>query len=188
MTRVSRALQRHDLSRDGTNFVASHLEVRIRSPVRPVFLIEVFQRILNRYSHGQSYHCTYHVTRSNVQLHEATCQRYLPKHQKPMVGCNKSGARTAWADVLYSLDGRRIRFSFITHNLSADVIARVHKLPALTQCGVLSLAWCVMGGEDTDISSLVQVQWCHSLGIALVQTTCIIAAGNEKATKSALCS
>ena len=46
-------------------------------------------------------------------------------------------------------------------------------------CGVC-LACCVMGGEDTDISSVVQVQRRHTLGIPLVQTTCIAAAGNEK--------
>ena len=42
-----------------------------------------------------------------------------------------------------------------------------------------------MGGEDTDIPSVVQVSDVI-LDIALMQTTCLAAAGNEKATKSAL--
>ena len=40
---------------------------------------------------------------------------------------------------------------FLCFKQSADNIARVHKLPALGQCGVC-LAWCVMGGKDTDSS------------------------------------
>ena len=76
-------------------------------------------------------------------------------------------------------------------------------LPTLGQCRVC-LVWCVWRGAYTDISSVVQeskelivlfstsghpvqrLSWLHTLGIALVQTTCIPAARNEKATKSAL--
>ena len=39
---------------------------------------------------------------------------------------------------------------------SADIIARVHNLPALEQCGVC-LAWCVRREDDTDMPSVVQV-------------------------------
>ena len=52
----------------------------------------------------------------------------------------------------------------LSHEQSTELIAHVHKLPALGQCGVC-LVWCVMGGEDTDIPSIVQVQWRHTLGI-----------------------
>ena len=44
--------------------------------------------ILNRHSHGHSYLCTYHVTRSDNQLHESTFQHYT-EHQKPMMDFNK---------------------------------------------------------------------------------------------------
>ena len=49
--------------------------------------------ILNLHNHGHSYLCTYHMTRCDVQLHEATFQRHT-EHKKPMIGCNKTGART----------------------------------------------------------------------------------------------
>ena len=41
-----------------------------------------------------------------VQLHETTFQHHT-EHQKPMIGCNKIGARTVCANVLYFLDGLR---------------------------------------------------------------------------------
>ena len=40
--------------------------------------------------------------------------------------------------------------------------------------------------EEMDIPSIVQIQWRYTLGIALVQKTCIAAAGNEKATQFVL--
>ena len=64
------------------------------------------------------------------------------------------------------------------HEQSVDIIALIHKLPALGQCRIY-LAWCVRGGEDMDIPSVVK----HSdviLGIPLVQTTCMAEADNEK--------
>ena len=45
--------------------------------------------ILNRHSHDYSYLYTYHVTRSDVQLHGATFQHHT-EHQKSMIGCNKT--------------------------------------------------------------------------------------------------
>ena len=45
--------------------------------------------ILNRHSHGHSYLCTYHVTRFDVQLHEATFQ-YHTEHQNPTIGCKQN--------------------------------------------------------------------------------------------------
>ena len=54
---------------------------------------------LNRQSRGHCYLCTYHVTRSDVQLYEETFQ------QKPIIVCNKTGTRTVFANVLYFPDG-----------------------------------------------------------------------------------
>ena len=65
--------------------------------------------ILNQHSHGHSYLCTYHVTRSDVQLREATFQHHT-EHQKPVIGCNKTGGRTVCANFLYFLDGPRRLF------------------------------------------------------------------------------
>ena len=62
--------------------------------------------ILNRHNHGHSYLCTYNATRSDVQLNEATFQHHS-EHQKPMIGCNKTGARTVGANILYFLYGLR---------------------------------------------------------------------------------
>ena len=62
--------------------------------------------ILNRHSHDHSYLCTYRVTRSDVQLYEATFQHHT-EHQKPKIGCNKIGARTVCENVLYFPDGLR---------------------------------------------------------------------------------
>ena len=45
--------------------------------------------------------------KSDVQLHETTFQHHT-EHQKPMIGCNKTGVRTICENVLYSLDGPRI--------------------------------------------------------------------------------
>ena len=59
--------------------------------------------ILNRYSHGHNYLCTYHVTRSDVQLHEAIVN--ITQHEKPMIGYNKTGVQTVCANVLYFQDG-----------------------------------------------------------------------------------
>ena len=63
--------------------------------------------ILNRHRHDHNYLCTCHVTRSDVQLHEATFQHHT-EHQKLMIGCNKTGARIVCADVLYFLNVLRI--------------------------------------------------------------------------------
>ena len=43
--------------------------------------------------------------------------------------------------------------STVSYKQSADIIARIHKLPALGQCGVC-LAWCVMGGENSTFPQL----------------------------------
>ena len=47
--------------------------------------------------------CTYHVTRSDVQLHEATFQHHT-EYQKPMIGCKEIGAWTVCGNVVYSMD------------------------------------------------------------------------------------
>ena len=62
-------------------------------------------RIVRNNSH--SYLCTYHMTRSDVKRHEGTFQ-YHTEHQKPMIGCNKTGERAVCTNVLYFLDGPRI--------------------------------------------------------------------------------
>ena len=59
--------------------------------------------ILNRHSHGHSYLCTYQVTRSDIQLLDAISN--ITEDQKPMIGCNKTGARTVCAYIVYFLDG-----------------------------------------------------------------------------------
>ena len=52
------------------------------------------------------------MTRSDVQLHEATFQHHT-EHQKPMIGCNKTGTRTVCANVPYFLDGSHMVRSII---------------------------------------------------------------------------
>ena len=59
--------------------------------------------ILNRHSHDHSYLWTYHVTRSDVQLHGAIFKITL--NTRNLMGCNKTGAWTVYATVLYFLDG-----------------------------------------------------------------------------------
>ena len=52
--------------------------------------------------------CTYHVTRSDVQLHEANFQHHT-EYKKTLIGWKKiTAARTACANVHYFLDGPRI--------------------------------------------------------------------------------
>ena len=59
--------------------------------------------ILNRHRPGHSYLCTYHVTRSDPQLHEQLFN--ITQHQKPMISCNKTDARIVCTNVLYFLNG-----------------------------------------------------------------------------------
>ena len=61
--------------------------------------------ILNRHSHGHSYVCTYHVT--NLTTAWSNFQ-HRTEHTKPAIGCNKTGAWTVCANVVYLLDGLRI--------------------------------------------------------------------------------
>ena len=71
--------------------------------------------ILNHHNHGHSYLCTYHVTRPDVQLHETTIQHHT-EHYKPMIGCNKTGARTVCTNFLYFLDGLRTYILTLTNH------------------------------------------------------------------------
>ena len=50
------------------------------------------------HNNSHSYLCTNHVIRPGVQLHEATFQHHT-EHQKPMIGCNKTGAWTVCANI-----------------------------------------------------------------------------------------
>ena len=56
------------------------------------------------WNNSHSYLCNYHATRSGVQLHKATFQHHT-EHQKPMIGCNKTGVQTVCTNVLYFLNG-----------------------------------------------------------------------------------
>ena len=51
--------------------------------------------ILNRHSHGHSYLCTCHVTKSHIQLHEATFQHHNDwLQQNRCVNCTCKGSLT----------------------------------------------------------------------------------------------
>ena len=59
--------------------------------------------ILNRHSHGHSYLCTYHVTRSDIQLHETIFNITLNTRNQWQL--EENSAWTVCANVLYFLDG-----------------------------------------------------------------------------------
>ena len=82
--------------------------------------------ILNRHSHGHSYLWTYHVTRSDVELHETAFQHHT-EHQKPIIGCNKTGVQTVCANVLYFLDGLRKLMWFLKVRSAKEKSSDIHR-------------------------------------------------------------